>query len=150
MRRLSALALTVVAAVALIARLPTAIRALDDQATYNAQRGSAGRLLVAADSINVDNDFVLATLSVLPLDAKYAVLLPPSAEVAASSYGIGALTLSALPGYMQFMLLPRRQVAPDQAQYVLCYACDTSPWDHRTTWIWKNSHAVLIGKVNGA
>jgi hypothetical protein len=48
---------------------------------------------------------------------------------------------------MQFMLLPRRRVDPDEAQYVLCYACDTGPWDHRTDWLWKNEHAEAIGRV---
>lgn len=146
--RIVALVLLVVTALALVVRLPAATQELDDQAARNARGGDTGRLLAAADSIDVDNDFVVASLSVLPTDARYAVLLPPSPEVAASSYGIGALTLSALPGYMQFMLLPRRQVGPEEAQFILCYACDTSPWDHKTTWLWKNDHAVAIGRVN--
>jgi hypothetical protein len=140
----------VLAAAALVVRLPAATRDLDAQATRNARGGDLGRMLAAADSIDVDNDFVAASLTVVPQDASYAVLLPPSPEVAAKSYGIGAITLSGLPGYMQFMLLPRRQVMPEEAQYVLCYACDTSPWDHRTSWLWKNDHGVAIGKVNGS
>jgi len=149
-RRIAALGLLALAAVVLISRLPAATRELDDQAARNARGGDRGRLLATADSIDVDNDFVVASLSVLPMDARYAVLLPPSPEIAASSYGIGALTLSALPGYMQFVLLPRRQVTPEEAQFILCYACDTSPWDRKTTWLWRNAHAVAIGRVNGS
>jgi hypothetical protein len=77
----------------LLSRLPAATHELDDQAARNARGGDTGRLLAAADSIDVDNDFVLAALSTLPADARYTVLLPPSAEIAASTYGIGALTL---------------------------------------------------------
>ncbi len=148
-RRIVAVVLVLAAAVALLFRLPGALRQFDDQAAKNAAGGEQGRLLATADSIDVDNDFVLAALDTLPSNATYTVQLPPNADVAASSYGIGALTISALPGYMRFVLLPRLEVAPDEAQYVLCYACDTAPWDHKTSWLWKNEHAVVIGKVNG-
>jgi hypothetical protein len=149
-RRIVALSLLVLATAALLLRLPAAIQQFDDQATLNARGGDTGRLLAAADSINVDNDFVIAALATLPADARYAILVPPTPEIAASSYGIGGLTLSGLPGYMQFVLLPRRQVPPETAQFILCYACDTSAWDHKTTWLWKNDHAVAIGRVNGS
>jgi hypothetical protein len=149
-RRIIALSLLVLATATLLSRLPAAIQELADQTTRNARGGDTGRLLVAADSIDVDNDFVVAALAVLPADAHYAVILPPNPEIAASSYNIGALTLSALPGYMQFVLLPRRQVPPENAQFILCYACDTSPWDNKTTWLWKNDHAVSIGRLNGS
>src|SRR4051794_22588761 len=140
MPRLFVGVVVVVAATALVIRLPASIRGLDDQATRNAAGGPQGRLLVTADSLDIDNDFVLAALATLPQKATYTVQSPQSAEVAASSYGIGELTLEALPAYMRFLLLPRREVQPDAAQYVLCYACDTSRWDHHTTWLWQNQH----------
>jgi hypothetical protein len=146
--RLVATVLVAAAAVTLVLRLPDAFRGFDDQAAKNAVGGAQGRLLATADSIDVDNDFVLAAVNTLPPTATYTLQVPPNADVAASSYGIGALTISALPGYMRFMLLPRREVAPEKAEYVLCYACDTSPWDHKTSWLWKNAHAVVIGKVS--
>lgn len=148
-RGVFAAALVACAAVVLLLRLPGALRQFDDQAAQNARGGDTGRLLAAADTLDIDNDFVVASLSTLPPDARYAVLLPASADVAAKTYNIGSLTLAGLPGYLQYLLLPRRQVQPADAQYVLCYACDTSPWDKRTTWLWKNAHAVAIGKVNG-
>jgi hypothetical protein len=147
-RAVAALLLGAVAASSLLIRLPAAFRGMDDQAKKNSGTDAPHRILAAADSLDIDNDFVTAAPSVLPPDASYAVLLPPSPEVAASSYGIGQITLDGLPGFLQYLLLPRRQVPPDQAQYVLCYACDTDPWDHRTSWLWKNDHAVAIGKVN--
>jgi hypothetical protein len=146
--RVAAAVLIVVAAATLLLRLPDTFRQFDGQAAKNAVGGDNGRLLATADSIDVDNDFVLAAVQTLPRNATYTVQLPPNQEVAASSYGIGAVTLSALVGYMRFILLPRLDVPPDAAQYVLCYACDTAPWDHRTSWLWKNDHAVAIGKVN--
>jgi hypothetical protein len=149
-RRIVALSLLVLATAALLLRLPAAIHDLDGQAARNARGGDRGRLLAAADTIDVDNDFVVAALATLPADARYAVLVPPTPEIAATAYGIGGLTLSGLPGYMQFVLLPRRQVPPEQAQFILCYACDTNPWDHKTTWLWKNDHAVAIGRLNGS
>jgi hypothetical protein len=141
------LGLVAIAAIVLAIEVPSALNLFDDTARTNAQRDRPGRLLLAADSLNVDNDFVLAALSTLPQDARYAVLLPPTPEVAQSQYGIDPLTLQGLGAYMEFMLLPRRRVDPDDAQYVLCYACDTGPWDHRTDWLWRNEHAEAIGKV---
>jgi hypothetical protein len=146
-RRIAAAVLIAIAAATLLLRLPAAFRQFDDQAAKNAVGGDQGRLLVSADSLDVDNDFVLAALNTLPPDATYTVQLPPNQEVAASSYGIGALTIEALSPYMRFLLLPRREVPPEAAQYVLCYACDTAPWDQRTSWVWKNDHAVVIGRV---
>jgi len=142
-----ALGLVATAAIVLAVEIPSAVKLFGDTATANAQRDRPGRILMGADALNVDNDFVLAALSTLPSSARYAVLLPPSPEVAESGYGINPLTLQGLPDYMQFMLLPRRRVHPEEAQYVLCYACDTGPWDHRTDWLWKNEHAEAIGKV---
>lgn len=142
-----ALGLVAIAAIVLAVEIPQALNWFGDTAKANAQRDRPGRILAAADSLNVDNDFVLAALSTLPANARYAVLLPPSPEVAQSQYGIDPLTLQGLGDYMQFMLLPRRRVDPDEAQYVLCYACDTGPWDHRTDWLWKNEHAEAIGRV---
>src|SRR4051794_30407095 len=103
------LALVLAGLVSLGGRLPEAFRAFDQQARLNARGGTQGRLLAAADSLDVDNDFVLAALAEVPKNARYAVLLPPSPDVAASTYGIGALTLAALPGYVQYLLLPRRE-----------------------------------------
>jgi hypothetical protein len=141
--------LLAIAAAVLVWRLPAAFHEFDDRAAKNDRGGDRGRVLALADAIDVDNEFVIAALSVLPRDARYAVMLPPSPEIAEKTYGIGPLTVLGLPFYLEYLLLPRRQVPPEQAQFVVCYACDTSAWDKRTTWLWKNDHALVIGKVRG-
>jgi len=114
----------------------------------NAWRPPVRRLLHTGETYLIPTDFQEAALTYLPPRSTFAVLPPPSPEIAAKGYGIPYLTLIDLPFWLQFLLLPSRMVAPDVAQYVLCFACDTDPWSPRTTWIWKNQTGELIGKVN--
>jgi hypothetical protein len=39
-------------------------------------------------------------------------------------------------------------VASTHLEYVICWGCDTSPWDGRTTWLFRNDQGVAIGRVN--
>src|SRR5207249_3419434 len=64
-------ALTVVT---LLVRLPKAISGLNGQAQRNDAYSADGRILAAADSLDVDNEFALAALSVLPERTTFAVL----------------------------------------------------------------------------
>jgi hypothetical protein len=146
-RRLAALALVLVAAAMLLVRLPDASRELDGQAVHNAAGGDLGRMLATADTIDVDNDFVVGVQNDVPVNATYTVQLPPDVATA-TARGIGALTMAALPGYIRFLLLPRRETAPAEAQYIICYACDVAKWDGTTTWVWEKEKAILIGRLN--
>jgi hypothetical protein len=139
-------ALIVLAVFALLLQLPTAWRAFQTRAHDNAARNDVGRMLAAADSLNIENDFVVNASSLLPPHASYAVLLPASSDAAAKA-GITSVTFLSLAAYMRNQLLPRRQVAPESAAYLLCYACTTDRWDRRVRWIWRNDKAMLIGKV---
>ena len=146
-RRLVGVALVAVSAVVLGLRLPGTFRSFNDEAAANAKRAVDGGVGYSSDSLDINNDFVAEALEAVPAGASYAVLMPPTAQVALATYGISSLTLEALPNYMQTLMLPRRQVPPMEARWILCYACDTSPWDGRTTWVWKNGQADAIGKV---
>jgi hypothetical protein len=146
-RRLVGVVLVAVSGIVLALQLPGTFRSFNDEAAANAKRAVDGGVGLSADSLDINNDFVTAALQAVPTTARYAVLGPPTAQIALDTYGISSLTLLALPDYMQTLLLPRRQVPPDRAGWILCYACDTSPWDGRTTWVWKNDQADAIGKV---
>jgi len=119
--------------------------------TYDANswRSPVRRLLHTGESYSIPTDFQEAALTYVPRGSTFAVLPPPSQQIAAEGYGIPALTLIELPFWMQFLLLPARMVEPDAAQYVLCFACDTDPWAKRTIWIWKNTAGEAIGQVRG-
>lgn len=113
----------------------------------NAWRSPARRLLHTGETYLIPTDFQEAALTYVPRGSTFAVLPPPSPEIAAKGYGIPYLTLIDLPFWLQFLLLPSRMVTPSKAEYVLCFACDTDPWSPLTTWIWKNDSGELIGKV---
>jgi hypothetical protein len=139
--------LVLAAAVCVLVRLPGAIGSFADRVSYNASRSLYARETAAADQTGVDNQFVAHAIELVPADARFVVLLPQSQAVAAKSYGIGTIAYNALPGLMQSLLLPRREVAPDLARYILCYACDTAPYDARWHRLWEDGRGHVIGRL---
>ena len=146
-RRTFAVLLVAIAAVVFAVRLPFALRDFGHRASFNDSQSALGRSIAGADAEDVDNEFLVHALSLVPRTATYAVLLPNSLEVAAS-YGIKPATFNALPGFVLNALLPRRQVAPALARYLLCYACKTDPYDRRMTRLWQNGRGLVIGRLS--
>src|SRR5215470_9789590 len=93
-------------AVALI-RAPSALTHFDRRASFNAQRTPIERTIAAADGVGIDNAFVEEALALIPKNAPYAFEEPQSADIAAKDYDISGTTYLALPGYVQYLLLPR-------------------------------------------
>jgi hypothetical protein len=146
--RLVAVVVTIVAATAAIVRLPAALESFGDRAHLNAGQSRVGREIAGADAENIDNMFLVEALQLVPRNSSYAIVLPQSLAVA-KTYGIVPATYHALPGFVQNVLLPRRQVDPGKAQYLLCYACDTDPYDRRMQRLWQDPHGLVIGKLTG-
>jgi hypothetical protein len=140
--------LVVAAALALLAvRVPATFRAFWDGAQTAATRGQLGGALAGADSLDIDNPFVTAAVQSVPAGARYALLLPEP-RVAESVYHLDPLTVQGLPLFMVEVLLPRVPVSrPRAGDYVLCYVCDTSPWDGRTHWLWTDGKGHAVGEV---
>lgn len=139
--------LLAVAAVTLLVRLPGAFRSFDDRAGFYASRTPLERETAAADGLDIDNEFVDEVLKLVPPGATFGVAVPPSLDVAQQQYGIAPVTVEALPAYMQDLLLPRREVDPAKADYLLCYACDTAPFDSRMTRLWTSPKGFVIGRL---
>lgn len=142
-----AVAAVAVAAATVVVRVPAAFDTLDRRASENAHQTPIGREIQASDSLGIQNEFLIQALSLLPRNATYVVEQPPSPEIAAT-YGIAPATLLALRGYVRFLLLPRREAPPAKAEYVLCYACDTDPYDKRgMKRLWSDPHGLVIGEL---
>lgn len=124
-------------------------RHFDGNLRDDSWRNQLDRLVAPGDMTGLDKQFQIAALSTLPKDATYAILPPPSPEIALEGYGMNSITQSGLVPWLQYLLMPAKLVGPDTAQYVLCYGCDTTPWEHRTTWLWSDVHGHQIGKVDG-
>src|SRR2546425_3871937 len=135
-----------IAFVALVVRFPAALRGFDHRAARNAAQSPVDRLIAAADPLDIDNQFLGHALGLLPEHARYAVARP--ANVAeASRQGIVPTTFNALPGYVQFLLLPRRQVDPAEADWLLCYGCDLGPFRRRLDLGWRDGNGLAVGKL---
>lgn len=140
--------LAAAAAVALLVRLPGAIHDFDASASSNDSRDAASRLIAGADGLAIDNDFALAAVRLVPAGSTFVVEQPPN-EQEAKPYGIVPTTLAALQPYMQNLLLPARMVAdPRKAQYLLCYACNTDPFDPHMTRLWQSPKGYVIGRLH--
>jgi hypothetical protein len=131
----------------LAGQVPDRLRWTDAAVDANAWRSPFRRLVHTGESYLIPTEFQRAAIDYVPPHSTFAVLPPPSYEEAAAGYGIQPITLIVLPFYLQFLLLPAREVDPRAAQYVVCFACDTEPWDKRTTWLWKDTAGNSIGKV---
>ncbi len=146
-RAAAALAVVAAAIIVVALRLPTAFDDLRGARAAEVGRNDAGGALAAADSAAIDNEFVRAAIATVRSPARFAVLFP-SPTSAQTTYHIDPETLDALPPLMQEVLLPAREVAtPAPGTYLLCYVCDTAPWDPRTQWLWKNDKGIAIGRV---
>lgn len=143
-RALAGGAIVVLAVLTLLLRLPPALSGLSQQAKRNDAYNAQGRLLAAADSLAIDDGFVLEAMQALPTPATFAVL-PPS-DATATRLGISQVTVHALPGFFRNQLLPRREVPPDEAEYFLCYSCDTAPWRTLVRWTWTGPNGQMVGR----
>ena len=140
--------LVVVAAVATLVRLPVTISNLDQRASFNANHSDAlYRATAGADAEGIDNTFLAEALQLVPANATYAVVVSQTPAIA-QTYGISAATYDALGAFVRNVMLPRRPADPAKAQYVLCYACDTDPFDKRgMKRLWQNGKGLVIGEL---
>jgi hypothetical protein len=138
----------VATAAVLVLHVPDTFSWTDSTVHDNAWRSPLRRLVHTGDVNDIPHDFQEAAMTYVPTGSTFAVLPPPSPEIAQSGYGIPPVALVELPYYMQFLLLPSRMVDPSVAQYVLCFACDTDRWDKHTTWLWRNTAGESVGKVD--
>jgi hypothetical protein len=137
-------AIAATAAGILVVRFPTALAGFDRRAATNAAATPLERLIAGADGLDIDNPFLAEALQRLPEDASYALVR--SASVAdAQRRGIVPTTYNALPGYVQFLLLPRRQVEPRHARWLLCYGCELGAF-HDLDVVWRGAPDLAIAR----
>jgi hypothetical protein len=135
------------AAVLFVLEVPRAIHDLNGQRKAVSYLTDAQeRLLTTGDIEGLPAQLQAAALDVIPSRANYAVLMPATLADAAP-YGINAITMGTGPAFLLYLLLPRWQVDAGQARYVICFGCDTTAWDHRTTWLWRDDRGDSIGRV---
>ena len=135
---------------------PRTWNALDRNANENSWRNKLDRLVAPGGFTGIDKQFQEHALLLVPKDATFTVVPPPSPEVAEKDYSMNAITQEGLAPWLRYLLMPARETDPGSARYVLCYGCDTRPWDAVTTWLWISDrgqstsvrqHGLKIGRV---
>jgi hypothetical protein len=145
------LAGTVLAAAALVmllVRLPAAFHSINGAAKAAVGRNQLGGALATADSIGLNNDFVVAAFADIPKTGRFAVVVPPDLAKAEAADGINPLTFAAAPPFFEDYLLPRRiadRVAP--GVFIVCLGCKSPYWDKRTHWLSPDNGGGIIGLV---
>jgi hypothetical protein len=137
-----------VAAVLFVLRVPHAARSLNHAAGADARYSSPlYRELVTGDILDIPYELQAAALQYVPAGATYQLQLAAPGPGALSSYGIQPFVYDVFEPWMRYLLLPSKEVGGDHPQYVICWGCDTGPWDRRTDWLWRNGQGALIGRV---
>ena len=141
LRRASIAAVIFVVTAVGVWKFSDAMRTFNARADANAATPYADRLLAGAHAVDIDRQFLQAAARLLPRDAEYIVETGPNTGVSTP------LTLSTLPSYSLWLLLPRRQVRDTDPQahpkYVLCFGC-ALPAGVET--LWTNGHGLVIGR----
>ena len=123
----------IVAVGALVLYVPRTVRSMNDTARAS-PKGVEYRSLYTGDTLGIPFTLQSEAISLIPPHARYALLLPASQDTAAATYGIGEITYVTVLPWLRYLLLPALPVEnPKQAQYIICWGCNTAPWDHHTT-----------------
>jgi hypothetical protein len=142
------LVLMTVAAIMLVIRLPGAFDSLGSSASAASGRNQLGGALATADSVGLNNDFVVAAFADIPKTGRFAVVLPPDLAKAEATGEVNPLTFAAAPTFFEDYLLPRRiatRVAP--GVFIVCLACKSPYWDKRTHWLSPDNGGGIVGLV---
>jgi hypothetical protein len=126
------------------------VNGFDRAASAQVGRNAYGGATAAADSVEIDDGFVQAALTLIPRNGRFTVALPSDQVAVEEKTGISGITFQALTAMMEDFLLPRREVdAPAKGVYLLCYLCDRSRWDARTHWLYESPavKGALVGRV---
>lgn len=132
-----------------VAKVPQTVRSLNGTvASYAGIGDDDYRSMKVGAVLGIPRDLQEHALAQIPPGSTYAVLLPESPAFASSAYGIAEITYDTVGPFLNYLLLPSVQVPSDEARYVICWGCDTDPWDHRTTWLFTDPQGVAIGRVS--
>lgn len=124
-----------------VVEYPSALGSLHHRAAVNASQSQVDRLLAGAHSIDISRDFLRAARDLIPRNETFAVATGPNVAVSTP------ITLSGLPSYAQFWLLPRREESVDTAEWLLCYGCDPGPLRERLKTAWSDGHGLSIARI---
>jgi hypothetical protein len=128
-------------------KIPGTVRAENASARYDATMSPIYRELFTGDTLGIPFDLSDNALKLIPPGAKYLILGPSDEETAQTAYGMNAITYETFFPWLRYLLLPARPAVQGKARWVICWGCDTSPYDGHTDWLWTNGNGAVIGRV---
>ena len=142
-------ACVIAGAVTLVSHVPRTVRSMNATERSDVLTSALDRLIKTGDTLDIPSDLQTHALAAIPPGSEYALLLPPTVTPAAEkSYGMDQFAHDVVGAWLRYLLLPSRPVAdPGQARYIVCWGCDTTPWDGHTDWLWRNDKGAAIGRV---
>lgn len=121
--------------------LVRAVDRLGEAADVNAAANYDDREFAGGNSLVVDKRALYQARALIPEDGLYRVVAGPRVE------GATELTEPYIDQYARYFLMPRRPSA--EAEWILCYGCDTAGLDRSAEVVWENGGGISILRVTG-
>ena len=123
-----------------IARLPTEIRQLEEEASSNSALSFSDREIAGGNGVVADQAHLYAARALIPENESYHV------AVSGDYRGGTDLTVPYVESYFQYFLMPRRPA--DGAPWIVCYGCDLTEYEGRGTVVWRGVEDVSIVRID--
>jgi hypothetical protein len=123
-----------------VARLPTVIRQLEEDASRNSALSFSDREIAGGNGVVADQAHVYAARARIPEGESYHVV------VSGDYRGGTDLTVPYVESYFQYFLMPRRPA--DDASWIVCYGCDLAEYEGRGTVVWRGVDDVSIVRID--
>jgi hypothetical protein len=140
LRRALVVAALALATLALLTRLESTLGLYDARADTNAEMSYLGRLYGDKEVV-VGRDVVEDARALMPEEASFAVLVGPRLRAQ------GLYTQLMIKPYLRYLLVPRRLVDPEEADWVFCIGCDRSELPRGFEPLSADEVGVVFGRV---
>jgi hypothetical protein len=131
----------VIAVVVGVVYLVRAVDHLGETAATNAAANYDDREFAGGNSLVVDKRALYQARSLIPESETFRVVPGPGVA------GATELTEPYIDQFVRYFLMPRRPSA--DAEWVLCYGCDTSSLEDPADVVWDNGAGISILKRSG-
>ncbi len=112
---------------------------LDQGATANSELSFSDREFSGGNGVVLDQQAAYAAEALIPRHANYRLLTGSGLKDPTS------LTLPFVESWFRYFLMPRRPA--DDAQWIICYACDIPKLGGQYTPRWQDDRGISIGRL---
>lgn len=139
--RSGVIACVVIAVVLGLVYFARGVDRLGDTADVNAAANYDDREFAGGNSLVVDKRALYQARSLIPEDGTFRVVAGPGVD------GATELTEPYIDQFARSFLMPRRP--SPEAEWILCYGCDTSSLEQPADVVWDNGVGISILRVSG-